>query len=65
MSPAPPHEPGRPSLTSEHPQDNTTERHLRDLREAADDRDAAERSAHERPAAGVDATTAGSPSPDR
>ncbi|WP_445152129.1 hypothetical protein [Baekduia sp. Peel2402] len=65
MSPAAPHEPSRPSLTSEHPQDNTTERHLRDLREAADGRDTAAKRPHESPATGVDATTKGLPSPEQ
>jgi hypothetical protein len=52
-------------LTSEHPQDNTIERHLRDLREAADDRNVPTKpAAQESPAAGVGATTSGSPAPD-
>jgi hypothetical protein len=64
MSPAEQHGPSRLPLTSEHPQDNTTERHLRDLREASDDRHAlAKRAPHESPAAGVGATTSGSPAP--
>lgn len=64
MSPAEQHGPSRLPLTSEHPLDNTSERHLRDLRTAANDRRAAaQRMAHESPAAGVGATISGSAAP--